>query len=170
MKCSWFDILTLHVTDIRTFTDFLLFITPFFNEFANLFTLTLFMPLYKLNLYAHHPNTLMETVVKTIIDMIALSGIAANSSFVASRESNPDHAFQLGVVKGMLYLLFAFMIPNLFMEDFLSMLPKNNMVKLAAGIVLIYVLDVCVHTCYCAYYSSIKHNEKKDETHKSKME
>ena len=163
MKCSWFDILSLHVTDIESVTDFLLFITPFFNEFANLFTLTIFMPLYKLNLYAHHPSSMMELFVKSLIDMIALSGIAANAAFVGSHESEQQTAFELGVVKAMLYLFFAFMIPNLFMGDFLNMLPKDNMTRLAAGIVLIYLLDVCVHTCYCAYYKSIKQNKDKSE-------
>lgn len=178
MKCHWSDILTLHMLDIRTMTDFLLFITPFFNEFANLFTLTLFMPLYKLNLYAHHPHTMMEVFIKSLIDMVALGGIVANAAFVASQEADPSIAFQLGVVKGLLYLFFAFMIPNLFMGDFLGMLPKNNVLKLLAGIVLIYVLDVCVHTCFCLYYKSIKGKEGEHEgggehegkLHKSKLE
>lgn len=157
MKCSWSDILSLHIGDIRTIQDFLLFITPFFNEFANLFTLTLFLPLYKLNLYAHHPTSMFEVLIKSLIDMIALSGIAANAAFVASHEEDPHMAFKLGTFKGVAYLFFAFMIPNLFMEDFLRMLPNNNYVKLLAGIALIYVLDVCVHTTYCVYYKSIKH-------------
>lgn len=163
MKCSWFDILSLHVTDIESVTDFLLFITPFFNEFSNLFTLTVFLPLYKFNLYAHHPSSMMELFVKSLIDMIALSGIAANASHVASQESNSELGFELGVVKATLYLFFAFMIPNLFMGDFLNMLPKDNMTRLAAGIVLIYLLDVSVHTCYCAYYKSIKQKKQKSE-------
>lgn len=163
MKCSLFDILTLHVTDMKSISDFLLFITPFFNEFANLFTLTFFLPLYKLNLYAHHPHSMMEVFIKSLIDMIALTGIAANASHVASQESDSELGFELGVVKAFLYLVFAFMIPNLFMEDFLNMLPKNNMTRLAAGIVLIYLLDVCVHTCYCIYNKSIEHKKKKSE-------
>lgn len=163
MKCNWFDILTLHVTDMKSTSDFLLFITPFFNEFANLFTLTFFLPLYKLNLYAHHPHSMMEVFIKSLIDMIALTGIAANASHVASQESDSELGFELGVVKAFLYLVFAFMIPNLFMEDFLNMLPKNNMTRLAAGIVLIYLLDVCVHTCYCVYYKSIEHKKQKSE-------
>ena len=163
MKCSLFDILTLHVTDMKSISDFLLFITPFFNEFANLFTLTFFLPLYKLNLYAHHPHSMMEVFIKSLIDMIALTGIAANASHVASQESDPELGFELGVVKAFLYLVFAFMIPNLFMEDFLNMLPKNNMTRLAAGIVLIYLLDVCVHTCYCIYNKSIEHKKQKSE-------
>ena len=163
MKCNWFDILTLHVTDMKSISDFLLFITPFFNEFANLFTLTVFLPLYKLNLYAHHPHSMMEVFIKSLIDMIALTGIAANASHVASHESDSELGFELGIVKAFLYLVFAFMIPNLFMEDFLNMLPKNNMTRLAAGIVLIYLLDVCVHTCYCAYYKSIEHKKQKSE-------
>jgi len=163
MKCNWFDILTLHVTDMKSISDFLLFITPFFNEFANLFTLTVFLPLYKLNLYAHHPHSMMEVFIKSLIDMIALTGIAANASHVASQESDSELGFELGIVKAFLYLVFAFMIPNLFMEDFLNMLPKNNMTRLAAGIVLIYLLDVCVHTCYCAYYKSIEHKKQKSE-------
>ena len=101
-KCGLFDILSLHVTDIESTTDFLLFVTPFFNEFANLFTLTIFMPLYKLNLYAHHPHSMMEVFVKSLIDMIALTGIAANASFVASHEPDPKIAFELGVVKAFL--------------------------------------------------------------------
>ena len=121
------------------------------------------MPLYKLNLYAHHPSSMMELFVKSLIDMIALSGIAANASHVASQESNSELGFELGVVKATLYLFFAFMIPNLFMGDFLNMLPKDNMTRLAAGIVLIYLLDVCVHTCYCAYYKSIEHKKQKSE-------
>jgi len=162
-KCGLFDILSLHVTDIESTTDFLLFVTPFFNEFANLFTLTIFMPLYKLNLYAHHPHSMTEVFIKSLIDMIALTGIAANASFVASHEPDPKIAFELGVVKAFLYLFFAFMIPNLFMSDFLNMLPKDNMTRLVAGIALVYLLDVSVHTCYCAYYKSIEHKKEKAE-------
>mgnify|MGYP001499379254 CR=1 FL=1 len=160
MKCNWFDILTLHVTDIQNIEDFLLFITPFFNEFANLFTLTIFLPLYKLNLYAHHPSSTMELFIKTLVDMIALGGIAANASYVGSQEEDQRIAFQLGTAKGLLYLFFAFMIPNLFMEDFLKMLPNNQYAKLAIGILFVYFLDVCVHTCYCAYYKSLKHKSE----------
>ena len=106
---------------------------------------------------------MMEVFIKSLIDMIALTGIAANASHVASQESDSELGFELGVVKAFLYLVFAFMIPNLFMEDFLNMLPKNNMTRLAAGIVLIYLLDVCVHTCYCVYYKSIEHKKQKSE-------
>ena len=162
-KCNLFDIMTLHVTDIESVKDFLLFITPFFNEFANLFTLTIFLPLYKLNLYAHHPNSTTEVFIKSLIDMVALTGIAANASFVASQESDSQIAFELGIVKAFLYLFFAFMIPNLFMGDFLNMLPKDNMTRLLAGIVFIYFLDVCVHTCYCAYYKTVEHKKHKSE-------
>ncbi len=159
MKCGWFDILTLHITDIKNTSDFLLFITPFFNEFANLFTITLFLPIFKYNLYAHHPKSGIEIFVKSLIDLIALSGIAANSAYVASSEEEQNVGFQLGAVKGMLYLFFAFMIPNLFMEDFLSMLPNQNMIRLGIGILFIYILDVCVHSLYCQYYKRLKHKE-----------
>ena len=165
MKCEWFDILTLHITDIRSMTDFLLFLTPFLNEFANLFTLTIFMPIFKWNLYAHHPSSMMEIFVKSLIDMIALSGIAANASFVASQEENPEIGFQLGVAKAIFYLFFAFLIPNLFMSDLLNMLPKHNIIRFICGMVLIYLLDLCVHTCYCVYSKSIQTTKLHTKSH-----
>ena len=55
MACNILNILTLHIQDIRNFTDFFNFVAPFSNEIANVLTLTTAM-----NLYPHSPESSQE--------------------------------------------------------------------------------------------------------------
>lgn len=149
--CSVPQILRLHVLDIHTVKEIILFLTPFFNEFANLFTLTLLVPYFGFNLYPHYAHSSSEILLKTVIDFIALGGIVGNSVYAALQAAHDSYseAFINGVVRGLSYLLYAFVIPNLFMQRILSVLPMNNWLRLGVGVLLIYLLDVCVHTTVC---------------------
>ena len=148
------QLLTLNIENIKTPFDLTLFIAPFFNEFANLFTLTVFLPYLRLNLYPEHPKNDNELYIKSIIDVIALSGIIGNSAYTTLKTGN----FVLGFLKGFLYLIFAFMIPNLFMERILHIVPNGNIARLLLGFFVIYLLELSILTIHSHYSSNVDYN------------
>ena len=81
-------------------------ILPFSNEMANVLTssgLLIFSGLYK-----DIPKTKKQKFSKTMIDLIALSGIILNAAHVAAK-----HGEKAGIIKGIIVILIAFVIPNL---------------------------------------------------------
>ena len=81
-------------------------ILPFSNEVANVLTssgLAIFSGLYK-----DVPKTRKQKISKTLIDLIALSGIILNAAHTAAK-----HGETAGITKGVVVILIAFVIPNL---------------------------------------------------------
>ena len=146
------QLLTLNIENINTPFDLTLFIAPFFNEFANLFTLTIFLPYLRVNVYPEHPKNDREMYIKSFIDIISLSGIIANAAYTTSKTGN----FFFGFLKGFLYLIFAFIIPNLFMERLLHTTPGGNIMRLLFGLVIIYLLELSILTIHSYYKSKAK--------------
>ena len=58
-----------------------------------------------------------------------------------------------------MYLIFAFAIPNLYMGDVLSQFGKHPYMKLAGGFLVIYFLEICIHTFICMYDKYIEKKE-----------
>jgi len=144
MSCTPGDIFSLHLGKVKSFLDVVALITPFFNEFANLFTITIFLPYFGYSLYPEH-----NCYKKMLIDFIALFGIILNVAI--------ENDKMAGVIKGLAYLLFAFVIPNLFMADYLDIFYKKNYaLKFIAGIFLIYILELCIQSVMCFYRGLIK--------------
>lgn len=152
------QLLTLNIENIKTPFDITLFIAPFFNEFANLFTLTIFLPYLQVNVYPEHPKNDKELYTKSFIDIIALSGIIANAAYTTLKTGN----LFLGFLKGFLYLIFAFMIPNLFMERILHTFQGGNIVRLLFGLFVIYLLELSILTIH-TYYSSKSKSKSKNK-------
>jgi len=124
-------------SNLRTTTDWLKFLMPFANEFANVFTQAGLTTIYK-----HHPTNMYETLSKAFVDFIALSGIVWNVAFVAS--TNKSAPLESGMIKGIVLLVFAFLIPNLFIEDMLRMTCKwvKNFACKKTGILIFGVLII----------------------------
>lgn len=143
MYCNLKNILTLNILNIEiTFLSIFNLIAPYANEFANLFTITKF-----LNLYPHDAATNIDLIKKSVFDIIALFGILSNS-IVTSYKYN----FKMGLIKGLLYLIFAFMIPNLFMHSILNSTYFKNY-KLISGLFIIYLLEISTLTLFCFFQS-----------------
>lgn len=131
---KFINILLLHFDTINP-TPYNLFnlIAPFFNEFANLFTITNIV-----NLYPNNPVNKFQVIKKNIIDFIAVIGIISNSI-----DATLKYNYLLGILKALFYLIFAFFIPNLFMCHILDLkIFKKN--KLISGIFVIYLLELSI--------------------------
>ena len=162
--CSLKNILTLHLGDINHFGDVLLFILPFANEITNLLTLTIFDPQYNIKLYYHHPKNLDQDIQKTIIDLIALSGIL----YISAQEAKDTDNILNGFMIGFLYVLFAFSVPNIFMNEILKLVPNNNMIKLLTGVIFIYILEILIGSIMCLYKNYMDKNKKDNKDKKDK--
>ena len=65
---------------IKTKYDIYGKLMSFINEILNLITLTITKPYYNFEIYPHHPKTLNQDILKSIIDMLAITGIVANAA------------------------------------------------------------------------------------------
>lgn len=152
------NVFLLGIKSINDYYGIYAAIMPFINEFANLFTITYFKPYYKTELYPHHANTLGETIRKSLIDMLAITGIAANASGYGQHYSR-----SVGLVKGSLFAFFTFFIPNVFMEQILN-ISKSYFMKFIIGLIFIYILDICVHAITFLYIKQTKNQNKQHDT------
>jgi len=130
---------------------------PFINEFMNLFTITITKPNFGFELYPHDPSSLKGNILKTSIDTLAITGIVANAAHYGKHYSRG-----IGLVKGTLYAIFTFLIPNLFMSRVLC--SKSHIINLLLGIIFIYFLDMMVHgLAYYYIHHIVKHEEQEKE-------
>lgn len=157
-RCNYRDdIMFLGYSHIQTGYDFYAAFMPFINEILNLLTLTITKPYYNFELYPHHPKTMYQDILKTTIDMLAVTGIAAN----AAKYGN-TYTRNLGFVKGTLYAIFTFLIPNLFMQPILD-IAKSPIIRLILGIIFIYVLDLSVNFLSCKYIEFYELHQSKNK-------
>ncbi len=143
--CDVQTILTVHLNHMK-FNSFNLFhlIAPFANEFANLITISGLA-----NLYPHKPESYLDLLKIYTFDIIALTGIISNA-VIASKAYN----HLLGVIGGVLFLIFAFTFPNVFMHDILysSYFSKY---KIITGLIIIYCLELIINLSFCFIKSKI---------------
>ena len=108
--CNFYnDILLLGFKKNKTYFDIYSSLLPFINEILNLLTLTIFKPYFNIELYPHHPKNLKQDIIKGIIDTLAISGIVASSIKYSVGNDRIS-----GFVRGTLYSIFTFFIPNIF--------------------------------------------------------
>ena len=96
--------------------------------------------------------------------MLAITGIAANAA-----EYGTSYTRDIGLMKGALYAIFTFFIPNVYMDGLLKSF-KPRWMKFVVGLFFIYLLDVCVHA-FSFFYIENKQNEiaKAEEEEKKKL-
>ncbi|SVD14502.1 uncharacterized protein METZ01_LOCUS367356 [marine metagenome] len=156
--CSIANILTLNLANMDNHPKSYLIgilevILPFFNEFANLFNIVFFLPVLKFDLYPH-----CDTKLKLFFDIISLTGICLNVAVKTERTKS----YMSGLFKGLMYLIFAFVIPNLYMGNVLSQFGKHPYMKLAGGFLVIYFLEICIHSFVCMYDLNIEKNKNRN--------
>ena len=148
------EVLLLGINKIDS--DFGLYaaVMPFINELLNLLTITFFKPVYGIEIYPHYPHTFSSMVLKTFIDTLAITGIVANASKYSI------YGKDVGFVKGSLFAIFTFMIPNLFMGNILH--SKSHVRNFVIGIIFIYMMDVLVRGLSYYYTNYIVKYKKPD--------
>ena len=145
-KCNFVeDVLKLGWGHNDSFLKYYGSFMPFINEIFNLLTITVTKRYFNIALYPHHPVTYNEALKKLIVDTLAVTGIVTQGVLYTS-----SHGTDVGLLKGILYTIFTFFIPNLFMDSILSVF-KNNIVQLAIGFIVIYMLDFIVNFISCKY-------------------
>ena len=120
------------------------FLMPFANDIANALTISREPGFERFYVPCTHNWT--ELGDKTVIDVIALTGILWNVSIVGSK-----HGEMAGLAKGFMLIIVAFMIPNVFMEDFVEFFcgsedeetKCSHHVKLFTGIGFVIILLAC---------------------------
>ena len=93
--------------------EVLKFIMPFSNEIANALTISregVFKRIYK-----SCPHKWSEIEIKTVIDVLALTAICWNVADVSYSDG-----VKRGLLMGIMLIVVAFIIPNLFMEPFVN--------------------------------------------------
>lgn len=128
-------------------------IMPYINEISNLLTITLFKPYFNFELYPHSTNTIIQIIKKNIIDLLALSGIVTNIVKETDNENPQD-----GILIGILYIIFSFVVPNLFMGPLLNIASKIfknknyiNLTKFSFGIIFIILIEITVNAIFNKY-------------------
>jgi len=145
------DSLFLDIHNIHDYFDIYCAIIPFINEILNLLTICIFYPYFNYNLYPHFPISNAENIRKSIFDTVAVTGIVANASNYGDKYPGK----MIGFVKGILYSILTFFLPNLFLYNILKKF-KNLISKFIIGILIIYILDVLVimiSKLYILYYN-----------------
>lgn len=132
-------------------------IMPYFNEIVNLLTITILKPRFGISLFYHFTTNFHQIIVNSIVTLLSISGILANSVRIANRYTSDK-----GLLVGMMFTIFSFLIPNIFMYDFLKLF-KNNFVKFIAGLLVIYILDVIIHLIVYLYRINILEREGEGE-------
>jgi len=138
---------------IKTTDDLMRFLIPFINEICNV--LTIAFP--AITIYAHHPSNTFETLSKTLIDFIALFGIIWNAVYTSHKYNNQLY----GIIKGCVIILVAFIIPNLYMDNFITYGTRligndKSWTKLIVGIIIIFILLILEIILYDFIIKAIK--------------
>ena len=149
MKCSFIDLLLLNLNHFdHKWISYFNLIAPFANEISNVLTLG-----GVANLYPHLPSNDTETFKKAFFDFIALSGIISTTSHYSQK------GYKYGLIKGVLFIIFTFLIPNIFMDNILNYAKTKNQ-KLILGFIVIYLLDFSINFFYCQIYKYLEKYEK----------
>ena len=128
-------------------TEILKFIMPFSNEISNALTISE-EDVFK-RLYVACPHSWNELTSKTFIDVLALIAICWNVADT-SHSSN----VKKGILVGVLLIIIAFIIPNLFMEPFVNKIcdteNKNSdkcdhLMRFSTAAGFIFILFICEH-------------------------
>lgn len=132
-------------------------IMPYFNEIVNLISITFTYPVLGIKLYYHYAVNFKQIIVNSIVTLFSITGIIANSVNIANIYSRNK-----GLIAGTMFTIFSFLIPNIFMYNFLKMF-KNNTIKFIVGIIIIYILDIIIHFIIFLYKIYILDPEKIQE-------
>ena len=130
--CDVKSILTLGITKNTTYKELFNIITPFANEIANVITSA---GIYEL--YVHHPETINQKFQVFILDFVALVGLCSNVATTAK-----IYNFNIGLIKGVLLVVFSYLIPNFFMNPFLE--KYSTRMRLIIGL-FCYLLSRTIH-------------------------
>lgn len=122
---------------------------PFSNEIAHLFDRNLFIPYFGVHSYPHH-----NTILKMFINCLIFWGISMN---VAYKTMNTDK--YMGTLTGIIYTIFAFVIPNLFFNKIVNYF-KHPLLRLFIGLSLIYILEFCATASICLIQNNFYKKKK----------
>ena len=132
-------------------------VLPFSNEVANVLTssgFAIFSGLYK-----DAPKTNKQKLSKITFDLIALVGIILNAVQVTAK-----HGATAGLIKGIVIIIIAFVIPNLTFHAIIEKICKrcNHLTKLFFGLFLIGLLTG-FEFLFDRYILELFHEEKEEE-------
>ena len=149
--CDIKSIITLGITSEMSYTDIFNLITPFANEIANVITVA---GVYKL--YSHEPKTTDEKIQVLILDFVALVGLCSNVATYTKK-----YNLNVGLAKGILLVIFSYLIPNFFMYNFLKRFEPRQ--RLAIGLVLVYCLELYISSILCLTKKFLYLKKKEDD-------
>ena len=125
--------------------EILKFIMPFSNEISNALTISE-EGIFK-RFYVVCPHSWNELTLKTIIDVLALTAICWNVADISHHNN-----VKKGLLVGVLLIIVAFIIPNLFMESFVNKICDtenkssekcDHLMRFSAAVGFIFILFIC---------------------------
>jgi hypothetical protein len=135
--CDIKSILSIGINKNITYKELFNIITPFANEIANVITISGIM-----KLYVHHPESINQKFQVFILDFVALVGLCSNVATYSKK-----YNYNMGLVKGVLLVVFSYLIPNFFMNTFLQKVQPKY--RLLVGLLTIYCLELYISTTTC---------------------
>ena len=131
-------------------------VMPFSNEVANVLTTSGFAIFS--GLYKDLPKTNAQKLSKMLFDLVALIGIILNAVHVTR-----DHGATAGLIKGVVVIIIAFIIPNLTFHTIIEKICKrcNHLTKLLFGLFLIGLLTG-FEFLFDRYILELFHEEQKE--------
>ena len=134
---------------------------PFTNKFAFLLS-DIIEPYVGFRLYYHHPHTPREDITNLIIKFISLLGINLNVI-----ESTLSGGYTLGVIVSILYFIFSYLVPNLFLDDLYRIFDfagvnSSKVRGFIFGVIVIIILDVIIINLKEKYKKEIEENKNKN--------
>ena len=149
--CDIKKILTLGINKNITYKEAFNIITPFANEIANVITISGIM-----KLYVHHPETINQKIQVFILDFVALVGLCSNVA-----KYSKEYNYNMGLMKGVLLVVFSYLIPNYFMNTFLE--KSSPKYRLLVGLFTIYCLELYISTSLCTIKPLLYKKKDKEE-------
>lgn len=149
-KCLIKDIILLDFNK-KNINESLIAMMPFINEIANLLTICNIV-----NAYPLHPKNDNEQIYKLFFDFMSLIGIIIN----VVKYTKQTKKFSSGFNKGLLLLLFSFVLPNLFLDNIVLNISKHSVMRFFIGITVIYLLSVVEKIIICRNINNVDSENK----------
>ena len=135
--------------------DTIIHLLPFTNKFALLLS-NIVEPFIGFRFYYHHPHSPKQELMNLVIKFISLLGINLNVI-----QSTLDGGYMLGVAVSIIYFIFSYLVPNMFMDDLYIIFDflgvnSNMLIGLIFGIVVIIILDVIIINLIEKYKKELK--------------
>ena len=141
--------------------DTIIHLLPFTNKFALLLS-DIVEPFIGFRFYYHHPHSPKQELMNLVIKFISLLGINLNVI-----QSTLDGGYMLGVAVSIIYFIFSYLVPNIFMDDLYKVFDfagvnSSKIRGFIFGVIIIIILDIIIIKLTEIYKKKLAENKKNE--------